>query len=179
MPSKVTRVKAARKPGQVCGNCREPIQVGQPYQHWSFRYGGTRKRCMKPECAPQVWELESNSKRSALLQADSLYHDAHGADTPRAAADALEECIGLVEGAAEEFASAVDGWTGTGLENSEQYDAFSNAQDELERWCSDAQQVCDNLRELADELEADEDAEPDDDWRQPLEYLDAIPEPEF
>lgn len=72
---KVTIVEKARKAPGSCGRCGSKIEPGQPYKHWSFRYGGKHIRCTKSECAPRASDLTSNDKLSTLYAAGENFDD--------------------------------------------------------------------------------------------------------
>lgn len=50
-------IKKARKPQGPCGKCETPIEPGDGYRYWEFRYGGKRKRCMNHACKPTRADL--------------------------------------------------------------------------------------------------------------------------
>jgi hypothetical protein len=171
---RVERVTAARKSPGVCGACRQPIAAGEPYVHWSFRYGGKHVRHEKPECQPHPWELVGNPKRQDLMRASQAWADAFNADTAEEAAAHLEDAAGFARSAAEQFQDAVDGWQGTGLENSEQYATFESAADELDTWADEAERVAGDLTSWEPEHEDDTDG-----WRETLHETEEPPDIDF
>jgi hypothetical protein len=143
MASRLRKVERSRKEGK-CGKCGRKIEVGMPYLWWQFRYGGRHVRCV--DHPPDPWELESNSKRAALLEAASLIGEAVDAkETMRAS---MESAMELVNEAIEEFQEAIDSWQGTNLEGSEMYANFENAISELEMWHSEADSFDSSLGEI-------------------------------
>jgi len=78
--ARVKVVKKARKDQGKCGRCGEEIKAGMPYRHWSFRYGGTRKRCMKAECFPKMSDLTNNEKLATFYAAVESLESARGGD---------------------------------------------------------------------------------------------------
>lgn len=176
MAARLNKVTRARKSPGTCGRCGAVINIGDGYYYWKFRFGRRQIRCL--DHAPAPWERESNSKRQDLMRASDAFAACQNADAPEDAAASLREAIGYVESARDEFQNAVDGWSSTGLENSEMAQNFEYAVSDLDDWLSDAEQA-------ADELEAWDPTDPDnaddpDAWQDVIiGNLGDVPDPDF
>lgn len=184
--ARVQTVKAARKEGLVCGRCREAIPVGSGYRHFKLNmFTGRHIRCMKPECAPAAWELVSNAKTAALLQAESILDDARAADSPLDTVEFLRDAIAMVEEVKDEVESAVSAWQGTNLEYAERTQNWEGIAGELEDWLSSAEEWASTLESLAENAESfdvdDDDCTDEcEDWRRSFDdaksEIEGIPE---
>lgn len=166
---KVTRANRAHE----CGKCRQPIEKGSPYVWWKFYRSAKRYRHDTPECQPTAVELESNSKRQGIAEAEAKIADAANIEAPADVAEAIREAIGSVEGVIEELDSALQAWSGTGLENGELYSAFENDKEALEAWNTQAEAIAEEISALDTGLEDPGDA-PD-----PEDYEDGEEDPDY
>jgi hypothetical protein len=126
-------VKKAQKPQGQCGRCGDELPVGAPYRYWKFRYGGKRKRCMKPGCAPRGSELTQakwGDALAAIEDARTMVNEYAGiADMMGALEMAAEE----IRNVAEEYAEAAEAMGGAGEQNEERADQLEAAADDLEQ----------------------------------------------
>ena len=174
--AKLNRVTKATKP-RTCEKCRQPINKGEPYLYWAFRYGGKHVRCSKPSCAPESYELEGNSKRRGLLEAAAQLEKALEQMDPADMASGIEDAANLVEGVAEEFQENVDAWEGGNMGHLEQCETYRDAAQELSDWVDQARSVAATLNDL-NEQQADGD-DVDDDVNDAIADLEDIPDPDF
>lgn len=185
--ARLNTVKSARKPGMKCGVCQTPIEKGMPYVWWKFRFGGRYIRCMAHK--PQAWERESNSKRQDLMRASDALDNARSETTATDAINALTEARDYAESAKDEFDNAVQSWTGTNLEYSENYQNFESAVSELEDFISDVEDAMSELESLDEPDEAafeddpdgydDAQAEYESDLQRILDDIPDVPDPSF
>lgn len=138
----VTTVKAARKDQGTCGRCGDPIPVGAPYVHWSFRFGGKYKRCAKPSCAPRASELTQNETRSAAyaLTEEEIAFDNYD-DFEEAVQDYAQRILDeVLETIQEKMDNIESGFGHTDL------DAYYNLEEqygEVEQWAENVERVTD------------------------------------
>lgn len=181
MAAKITTVKAARKGGKVCGRCRKPIEIGQGYLSWEFRFGPAHVRCLEPDCYPKHWELESNAKRASLMQAQSWVDEAATVD-PAGAAEHLQSAASAVEEVYSEMQEALDGWASSGLDQTERYANWEQGVADLEDWKDTTETLAATLADLANS-EPEQDTEEYEEWEAEaiasLEEITEIPEVEF
>jgi predicted RNase H-like HicB family nuclease len=148
---RVTRVKKARKYQGNCGRCREPLRVGDPYVWWAFRYGGKRKRCVKPGCYPKASDLTDNSKLVLLYGASEMINDADSSDAD-SAASTLKEAAEQIKEAAEEYRESA-----TAIEEGFQHPTEQSEEMELSADHYDGE--AERIEGIADEIEALDDEE--------------------
>lgn len=143
--TRVTTVKKARKDQGNCTRCGEAIKAGDGYRWWSFRYGGTYRRCMKPECSPRASDLTQNEVLQAaydlseeeVVLAESLEDFQQQAEE---FSDRInDEVLELIQ---EKMDNIEQGFGHTDLE------AYYNLEEqygEVESWAESVAQVADQL----------------------------------
>lgn len=150
---RINSVKAARKPAK-CNRCGKPIEIGQGYIYWEFRFGGTIKRCLA--CPrPRQSELTQSDKKSALYAAAESVEDAiqaYGNEEFETTEDFEASTL------SEALRSAAEEVRGVGEQYQEAADAIpvdgSPVKDECEEKASACEEWADNLDTAADEVEA-------------------------
>jgi len=110
---RVTLVNKCRQSPGKCGCCGKPINTGDGYKWWKFRYSGRFVRCLEPKCAPKQSQLISNPFQSALAAIGENMSTAFG--EARTGTDPLL-AVQAVRDAAEELRNL----------GSEQQDKFDN-----------------------------------------------------
>lgn len=128
-----------------CGRCGKQIENGANYRYWTFRYGGKRIRCDRPECAPRPGDL-TQSKMGEVYNAQ---HDLGQLSDPSDVREALAAMAETVRDIASEYQQAAEHFGQSG-ENQERYEALDSWADELDRAASD-------LDDKINEEDADED----------------------
>lgn len=88
---RVNHVKAARKHQGTCEKCGCELPVGSPYRYWEFRYGGTHKRCMKPECSPKASDLTQSEFLGQLYDLQDRLGSIESEDDRDSLADDIEQ----------------------------------------------------------------------------------------
>lgn len=126
MPRVHTRTKAARGKPYTCSRCGQPIEPGQEFYYWDFRYGGTR-RIHKDHGYPRPSQLTQSAMGEVY-----------------AAIEAVEDLIADVEWSLEDATQAVQDVYDIAEQVKSQYEEaaehFGNAgpsqerADELEGW---------------------------------------------
>ena len=166
----VRRIKVANRekplPMPKCGRCGTTIEVGQPYRWFTVGFRGyPQTRCMKPQCAPKMSELES-SKLADVYAAQEEFESAisalDGTDPGDDASDinAAVQAFGeQLRTTADEYAEADSAMGGSqATESYERSETLGSAADELESWEASTNEPdfdgCDN--------EAHEDPDGDD-----------------
>jgi hypothetical protein len=138
---RVTTVQKARKPQGECDKCREPIKAGDGYLWWKFRYGGTRRRCLKPECAPKPWDLTQNDTLAAawMLSAEEVPTFETADDFEEARDDLAnrvrDEVLELIQ---EKMDNIEQGFGHTGTASYEEQEGMYG---EVERWSDDIENL--------------------------------------
>jgi hypothetical protein len=164
---KITTVDKARKSPGKCGGCGTDIGVGQPYRHWSFRYGGKRVRCMEPGCAPRSSDLTSNDKLATLYAAVESAEDAIDAWDGEEISDLeaiLADCASEIRDVAEmyrEIASNIEDGFGHATYQSEE--AESNAED-LDSFADDVEGASLDGFDVDEDLTDEENEEAREQW---------------
>ncbi|KKN32812.1 hypothetical protein LCGC14_0810030 [marine sediment metagenome] len=137
---RVTTVKKARKAQGNCGRCSDPINVGDSYRHWSFRYGGTQRRCVKPSCSPRQSELTQNDVLVMAYQIGEEHFDM--TDNPEdfddqvtEVADTIQEILDVIE---EKMSNIEDGFGHTEIEA---YYNLEEQQSEVESWMEEVSEL--------------------------------------
>ncbi len=130
---RVITVKKARKAQGNCGRCGDPISVGDSYRHWSFRYGGTQRRCLKPSCSPRQSELTQNEVLVMAYSIGEQHFDLADNtedfdDQVTEVADTIQEILDVIE---EKMSNIEDGFGHTELES---YYNLEEQQGEVESW---------------------------------------------
>lgn len=167
---KLHTVKSARKPQGKCGKCGTAIEVGDGYRWWQGRYTGKRVRCMAGACTPRVWERETNSLRQEHMQAeDEVATLKNEVLDPQAATQALQDAIAMAESVRDQLQERLDGWAGTNLEYSQQYDSCTETVDALDTWLQTAEGVASALDQLSDDASSEDVADE-------IDALDDLPE---
>lgn len=135
MPRVIVQKKNRSGKERACGKCQTVIQPGEQYKKWSFRYGGTRYRCMKPECAPRPSDL-TQSKMSEVYAALENAQDALPATAYEDLEELLREAGETASEIAEEYREAAEPFGGEG-ENAERADELEGYADELQSFQPD------------------------------------------
>jgi len=88
---KVRKIKKARSDIGKCSNCSAPINAGDPYVWWKFRYGSKIVRCTALECYPLPRDLTNSSFLISLydIQDAAVSSDA-------------EDVVGMIEALADD-----------------------------------------------------------------------------
>ena len=142
-------VKKSRKSPGIC-KCGKRIRKGKPYQHWSFRYGGKRIRCMEPGCKPRPSELTPNGKWSTLFGAQETVEDAIAALKSDGDLEGLQSALSE---AAEEIRSVGEELR-EGSENIESGFEHSTSQSEaMEEGADQCDTVADSFESVSGDLE--------------------------
>lgn len=142
--ARVTYVKRCRK-AQVCDRCGAGVNVGEPYRHWAFRYGPTRKRCMKPECNPRPQDLTQNDFLIQQYDLNDRIRDAEVDDAESIADD--------IEALADEQEEKVQNMPDS-LQDGEIADMLNERAESLREWAERLKEVAerdedeDQLQEL-------------------------------
>lgn len=128
MPRVITKKKSSAGKPYACGKCRRPIEPGEDYRSWSFRYGGTYRRCFRPECAPRPSEL-TQSLMSSVYAAQEEFSDGAPYETVADVVTAVEMVRDAAEEVREQYEAAAEPFGGQG--------EHQDRADELESWISD------------------------------------------
>lgn len=155
---RVTTVKKARKAQGSCGRCGDALPKGSAYRWWKFRYGGKRKRCMKPSCAPRGSDLTSSDKLSRVYAAQENLEDAiaewdrESVHDLQAAAEAAAEEIREV---AQEYQDSADSIRESFSESPTADECEERAQ-ELEDWADEIESAASDMEEFEGTKDCDE-----------------------
>lgn len=163
------RVTVARKNRagheRSCGRCQQPIEPGQQYRQWSFRYGGTHYRCMRPGCAPRRSELTQSKMGTVYSAVEAAEDELDNGKLDTEAIEALvtEQVAEAVREVAEEYREADEAFGGMGAtESSERADELEGWADDLESFAAEEHastcDECDGLGEVPDEDDTEGDA---------------------
>lgn len=179
---KVITIRKAQKAQGSCGNCRKPIEPGDSYRFWKFRYGGKHVRCMATACSPKASNLTQSEYLSGSASIEETFNEAVSqAACLQDIIDALNEASETTRELGEEQGSKLDnmpeglqqGDTGQLLEA--RRDACETVADELESKASELE-GSDEYEELDPELPEHrdiaceeksverEESESDEDW---------------
>jgi hypothetical protein len=135
MPRVITQRKNRAGKERSCGKCGDVIQPGEEYKKWSFRYGGTRYRCMKPGCSPRPSDLTQSKMAEVYAAIEGAEDELPGTDF-----DGIEDLVhGVAETVseiAEEYREAAEPFGGEG-ENAERADELEGFADELQSFAPD------------------------------------------
>lgn len=132
---RVIRVKRARKKQGKCEHCQSPINKGDPYVWWKFRFGRKHVRCVKPECAPKAADLTQSAFLSALYTIQDSKFEAdtfEGLESERD--DIVSEIENLRDETQEKFDNMPEGLQqgDTGQLLQERIDACEEAANEIQ-----------------------------------------------
>lgn len=148
MPRVIEKTKNRAGAERNCGVCGVVIQPGERYLQWSFRYGGTRYRCMNHP--PRRSDL-TQSKMADVYQA---IEEAE-LSLPKAEADDLqglaEEVAGVAQQIAEEYREAAEMFGGEG-ENAERAEELEGWADEVVSYYPDDDDTLEDRREALQEV---------------------------
>lgn len=160
MPRVTTRTKSRRGRDIRCGRCGKPIEPGQSYFTWAFRYGGPRYRCA--EHRPRPSEL-TQSKMAEVLAAIEEAEDAmQSAESVQEIIDAVEAVAQTAHDVAYEYEAAAEPFGQSG-ENQERYEMLEEYADGLDNFQPeevDAEVDCDDCEGTG--TVENEDYDPDD-----------------
>jgi hypothetical protein len=158
MPRVLTKTKNRAGKDRACGKCARPILPGEKYRTWSFRYGGTRFRCDRPECAPRPSEL-TQSLMGSVYAAQESFEDqaAAGFETVADIVTAVEEVAEAAQEVCDQYREAAEPFGGAG--------EHAERADELESWISELEGFMPE-EEPDDEEEAEGDEEAIEDLQQ-------------
>ena len=131
MPRVITKTKNRAGKARACGRCGAPIEPGERYRQWSFRYGGTHYRCHRPTCNPRPSELT----QSLLSEVYAAREEAE-AELPRCETYAdmralLEQVAEAAREVAQQYEEAAEAFGGEG-ENAERAYELEEYADGLE-----------------------------------------------
>lgn len=153
MPRVETKTKIRLGAERSCGRCGHKIEPGEKYRQWSFRYGGTRYRCMKHECRPRPSDL-TQSKMAAVYSAQEEFEDnLESIDTIEALEEAVDQVVTTVQEVKDEYEEAAEpfGYQGENQERADELDSWISDletieydEDDLERSKEDAQGTVDS-----------------------------------
>lgn len=144
----VHRIEKARKSPGNCETCHKKIEPGQPYYHWSFRYGGKHKNCGDHNPKPsQLTQGKMSAVYSAVEEAAEAISDwgnpERGKDgvipfTKDTLPDIedlksiIETCKDSLQEVADEYREAAEAAPNFAEQNEERADAIENAVSELD-----------------------------------------------
>lgn len=161
---RVTKLNVVQKSVKLrsCGACGREIPIGSKYYIWSRGYRrGDNVRCER--CRPNPWELESNSKRASLVEAEYHAGKAQEALDAESAAMHMQSAIEAAQAARDEFQESVDLWSGTNFEYGQRAEEFSQAIEDLDAWISTAEDSVTSLNDFDAVRDSDD---PDDEEAQ-------------
>lgn len=155
---RVNHIKKARDDQGRCGKCGDPLPAGCAYRWWKFRYGGKRKRCMKPGCAPRRSDLTTSAFWGAIYSAQEAFTDADKS-TPENAADALREMAESLREAGEIRTDAADNIEDGFGHPTYQSDELREEGDSITYWADEVESAADDLESEAEDEDRDGDVE--------------------
>jgi hypothetical protein len=129
MPRVEQRKKSRAGKTVHCITCRQPIEPGQQFFKWTFRYGGSRYRHVehgypRPSMLTQSRLGDVYEQREAIE--DQLMEEFGPDDVP-----VLDDLLSTVVDVADEYEAAAEPFGGAG-ENQERADALRDYESELE-----------------------------------------------
>lgn len=149
---RVNVVKKARKSQGTCGKCGDELKAGEPYRWWEFRYGGARKRCMKPTCSPRPSDL-TQSKMAGVYQAQESASDSlHSATTVEDIAQSLRDAAEGIKEVAEEYRESASNIESGMNTRTYQCDELEEKADELETWADELESKADDIEGQSGEV---------------------------
>lgn len=148
---RVNHVKNARKDQGSCGKCGKPLNVGDPYRWWKFRYGGKHKRCMAPECSPKAADLTQSPFLSTLYTAQEVLNDAGSEAVPEDAAAMLRDGAEQLREAAEIRTEAADNMEDGFGHETEPSSMLREEGESVEYWADEIEGIADTLENHEDE----------------------------
>lgn len=131
-----------------CGKCGRKIEPGQEYLSWSFRYGGTRYRCM--DHPPRPSDLTQSKMAEVYAAVEGAQDDLPGLTETDAIQEAVHDVASTVREVAEEYREAAEPFGGMG-ENAERADELEGWASDLESFYPDGEDA-EAAREEAEEL---------------------------
>jgi hypothetical protein len=151
VPRVIEKTKNRAGKERACGKCQEVIQPGDRYRQWSFRYGGTHYRCMKPGCRPRPSDL-TQSKMATVYSAQEEAQDFFPkAETAEEIEEKVREVGEAAQEIAEEYREAAEPFGGEG-ENAERAEELEDWAGELSYWSPDDEEApIEEIREAAEE----------------------------
>jgi hypothetical protein len=145
---RVNYVKKARKDQGRCSKCGDEIKAGDPYRHWSFRYGGKRKRCMKASCSPRQSDLTQSKLAGAYAAIEDAEDSIDAAGTLSDIAEALQSAAEGVRDVAQEYQDAA--------ESQRDYFPDSPIADENEERAQELEWFADDLENKGSEIDGED-----------------------
>lgn len=162
MPRVTVKKKNRAGADRECGRCGDGIEPGQEYRSWSFRYGGTHYRCMKPGCRPRQSELTQSKMSevySAVEEAEETLKGDASTITVADIRDAVSEAAEAVGAVAEEYREADQAFGGQGAtESAERADELEDFASALDNFSPEEETDEDSEAEAAEKVEAAKEA---------------------
>src|SRR5262245_25443120 len=147
MPKVHTIRKSRAGKAISCGKCQAPIEPGDQYKKWAFRYGGARYRCMKPECAPRPSDL-TQSRMGEIWDITEAIDASPDTAEIEALADQLDELVEIARDVGQSYADAAEHFGGTG-ENQERADAIEAWLDSFDGKAEEIREAVNTITEAA------------------------------
>ena len=146
---RVHHVKKSRKAQGACGKCGDLLPAGSAYRWWKFRYGGKRKRCTKPGCAPRGSDLTQSAHLSGMYAAQEEIEDAAGGsqDDIAAALNSAAEQAREVSDNYRESAENIESGFG---HRTYQCDELEERADEVSAWADELEQAASEIESMTD-----------------------------
>lgn len=153
MPRVNTIQKCRKSPGP-CGRCGKPINPGDPYRYWEFRFGGKHVRCLAPECSPRPRDL---TQSDFWIEVYDIQDELQAANSP-------EDVQSVIDRIRDHASEQEDKLTNMpeGLQQAPTGELLQGRADSLEEWASGLESID----------EPDEEAEDQDD--ELVRYLDEV-----
>lgn len=143
MPRVITRNKTARGKAVSCSKCSKPIEAGQRYHKWTFRYGGSRyqhSECGYPRQS-QLTQSRMGDVYAALESVEDMVASEPDTWTVDDIVQGLNEAAETAREIGEEARSTADEHFGGGGPHAERADEMEQIADDIESAASDVEQV--------------------------------------
>jgi hypothetical protein len=123
----------------ACGKCGDTIPKGAEYRYFKPGFRGRVKvrRCMKPECAPKMSELDTSKFATVWDAIETAQVDIEAATTLSEIESALSECADSSEEVAQEYTDAQDAAPMTTDLLQERIDMLEGYANDLRAWTPD------------------------------------------
>ena len=164
MPRVHTKTAAPAKSERICTECHLPIEPGQTYHSWSFRFGG--KYVMHAECGyprrSQLTQSKMGSLYDAIEDAEQQLKQWDGDD--------LETVKSIIEGVADAAGEVRDEYR----DADEQFGGYGSTQsaeraDELDYWVGDLESFYPDEFEEEDGLDEEATEDLRNQWKEEIE----------